>query len=54
MAWAIVAFVCGLWWSLAAVWRLLYPSSRTPLWLALTRDLVPAPLVGLLVVHILR
>lgn len=52
-SWALIAFICGLWWTLATVWRLMQPRLRPPLWLALLRDLIPAPLLGLLLVRLL-
>ncbi|MCX2727245.1 hypothetical protein OO015_07005 [Thermomicrobium sp. 4228-Ro] len=48
IAWALTMFVCGLWWTAATVWRLSRPRAALPLWLALTRDLAPAPLLGML------
>ena len=48
IAWAVTTFVCGLWWTAAAIWRLTRPQTTPPLWLALLHDLVPAPLVGVL------
>ncbi|MCM8745392.1 hypothetical protein NET03_02480 [Thermomicrobium sp. CFH 73360] len=50
--WALIAFICGLWWTLATLWRLTRPMLRPPLWLALLRDVVPAPLLGLLLVRL--
>ncbi|ACM05846.1 MULTISPECIES: hypothetical protein [Thermomicrobium] len=52
-SWSIVLFASGLWWMLATIWRLLRPDPRLPLWLALMRDVVPAPLVGLLIARLL-
>jgi len=52
-SWALIAFICGLWWTLATLWRLTRPMLRPPLWLALLRDVVPAPLLGLLLVRLL-
>ncbi len=46
--WALTAFVCGLWWTAATIWRLSLSRATPPLWLALLRDVAPAPLLGIL------
>ncbi len=46
--WALTAFVCGLWWTAATIWRLSRSRATPPLWLALLRDVAPAPLLGVL------
>jgi hypothetical protein len=51
-AWALTAFVCGLWWTAATAWRLLRLQPSLPLWLALVRDLVPAPFLGILLARL--
>ncbi|MCX7622156.1 MAG: hypothetical protein RMK01_05665 [Thermomicrobium sp.] len=51
--WAVIAMATGTWWTFATVWRLLRPAPSHPLWSLVLRDIVAAPLVGLLAARLL-